>query len=382
VGQEGLPASQGHRQPLRRRPSTSASASSTPRSGYRPRASSWKEGPDKVQTCAPSSATPPQEYKGSQALHEGSLLRRVGGAVPPPRRQGSGLDPAQHQHEGGPHWFLKHKRRPCPRRHVRPVQHARPLRQGARARASSPRVPSARTRQVIERMLGEGTIKPKQVAEIQASQGELDKGGLPMPGASAHHHVVPRSVARSAPRPRGAAGTAWPPTKIKTQHSDGTSGWHQATPARSWPRTVTASAAASRSRRLQPRAQREVAACSSSTLTSERAPGHPRPRRPRRRGDGARSRRPDGETRARSLELANEKLHSRRGMFIDALSHFQVDENTWVVNLDKSARWIDDGMPEHNMLENRCSRARRRRSRQGRHHYVVVPFQHNRPSRT
>jgi hypothetical protein len=82
-------------------------------------------------------------------------------------------------------------------------------------------------------------------------------------------------------------------------------------------------------------------------------------------------------TRAKIAELANQKLHTRRGMFMDALTHFQVDDNTWVVNLDKSARWIDEGLPEHNMLENLLKSKKAKISKDG-HRYLVVPFQHNR----
>lgn len=83
------------------------------------------------------------------------------------------------------------------------------------------------------------------------------------------------------------------------------------------------------------------------------------------------------QTRGKILELAKERLHSRRNMFVDALSHFQVDETTWVVNLDKSARWIDEGMPEHNMLEKLLKSKKAKTAKDGTK-YVVVPFQHNR----
>jgi hypothetical protein len=82
------------------------------------------------------------------------------------------------------------------------------------------------------------------------------------------------------------------------------------------------------------------------------------------------------QTKGKVTEIANEKLHSRRGMYLDALSHFQVDENTWVVNLDKKARWIDDGMRERNMLESLLKSKKAKRAKDG-STYVVVPFQHN-----
>lgn len=81
-------------------------------------------------------------------------------------------------------------------------------------------------------------------------------------------------------------------------------------------------------------------------------------------------------TRAKIVELANEKLHTRRAQFIEGLSHFQVDETTWVVNLDAKARWIDEGMKEHSMLDDLLKSKKAKRSKDG-STYVVVPFQHN-----
>lgn len=81
-------------------------------------------------------------------------------------------------------------------------------------------------------------------------------------------------------------------------------------------------------------------------------------------------------THAHIVEMAQQKLHTRRGTFIEALSYFQVDENTWVVNLDAKARWIDEGMDAHNMLEDLLKSKSAKRAKDG-SAYVVVPFQHN-----
>lgn len=55
---------------------------------------------------------------------------------------------------------------------------------------------------------------------------------------------------------------------------------------------------------------------------------------------------------AHMLQLANDRLHSRREMFVDALSKpVQEGENTWLIILDKKARWIDDGMERHEMID-------------------------------
>jgi hypothetical protein len=81
-------------------------------------------------------------------------------------------------------------------------------------------------------------------------------------------------------------------------------------------------------------------------------------------------------TRGKIVELAQEKLHTRRSMYLDALTHFQLDDNTFVVNLDKSARWIEDGMPEHSMLDDLLKSKKVKRAKDG-SAYLIVPFQHN-----
>ena len=80
--------------------------------------------------------------------------------------------------------------------------------------------------------------------------------------------------------------------------------------------------------------------------------------------------------RGKIVELANEKLHTRRKPFIDALTHFQIDESTWCVNLDASAKWIDDGMEEHDMKPGMLKSPKAKRAKDG-STYLVVPFELN-----
>jgi hypothetical protein len=168
------------------------------------------------------------EYKGSGHCMKGhcyvaseALYHLLGGKE-------AGWTPHTIQHEGGPHWYLKHNGGrvldPTSDQFNTPIPYDK-----GQGKGFLTAMPSDRARQVIEQMLGEGTVKPNQAAEINGSKEELDKGGLPMPGASAHHHVVLPVGSTIGTTPAGAAGTALASTKIKTQHSDGTSGWHQAT---------------------------------------------------------------------------------------------------------------------------------------------------------
>lgn len=54
---------------------------------------------------------------------------------------------------------------------------------------------------------------------------------------------------------------------------------------------------------------------------------------------------------AKVLELASTKLHARRQKFVDSLSFKQEGPDTWLIVLDKKARWIDDGMEPHDMID-------------------------------
>ncbi len=74
-------------------------------------------------------------------------------------------------------------------------------------------------------------------------------------------------------------------------------------------------------------------------------------------------------------EEAGKRLHTRRQMYIDKVTHFQVNDDTWVVNLDASVRWIEDGLPERNMLDDLLKSKSAKTAKDG-SKYVVVPFNH------
>jgi hypothetical protein len=80
-------------------------------------------------------------------------------------------------------------------------------------------------------------------------------------------------------------------------------------------------------------------------------------------------------TRAHIVEEANKKLHTRREMYIDGLSHMKLNDTTWVVNLDAKVRWIDDGMGAHNMLDDLLKSPKAKTAKDG-HKYISVPFRH------
>jgi hypothetical protein len=80
-------------------------------------------------------------------------------------------------------------------------------------------------------------------------------------------------------------------------------------------------------------------------------------------------------THAKAVELASERLHSRREMFINGL-HMSTDQaGVSIISLDASVAWIDDGMPKHSMIEDLLKSPKAKRAKDG-SSYLVVPFHH------
>lgn len=82
---------------------------------------------------------------------------------------------------------------------------------------------------------------------------------------------------------------------------------------------------------------------------------------------------------AHIIERANSRLHSRLKPYLSGLSFSQEDDDTWVIVLDKSVRWIDDGMEPHSMVEDllspRGGKGQVHTSKDG-HKWRVIPFAH------
>lgn len=82
------------------------------------------------------------------------------------------------------------------------------------------------------------------------------------------------------------------------------------------------------------------------------------------------------QSHAHLLEQVQQKLHSTREKYVDAVSFTQVNDTTWVISLDRSAMWIEEGMPEHEVLDNLLKSPKAKMAKDG-SRYLVVPFQHN-----
>jgi len=76
------------------------------------------------------------------------------------------------------------------------------------------------------------------------------------------------------------------------------------------------------------------------------------------------------------LELVQEKLHSTREKYLEGVSFKQIDKDTWAIELDPKMNWLEDGMPEHSMLDALLSSPKAKTAKDG-SKYLAVPFQHN-----
>lgn len=85
-------------------------------------------------------------------------------------------------------------------------------------------------------------------------------------------------------------------------------------------------------------------------------------------------------TYAKVVELAQSQLHTSREEYLRNLSYDKENEGTWVVTLDKSAMWIEEGMPRHEMIDDLLKNARISKKTGAR--YKVIPFPIKGPAAT
>lgn len=82
------------------------------------------------------------------------------------------------------------------------------------------------------------------------------------------------------------------------------------------------------------------------------------------------------ETYAKVLELADQRLHSRKATFMDNLYLNPGDKGSWSIILGPKAMWIEDGMDAHSMIQSMLRSRKTKSGKNGR--YLVVPFEHTR----
>jgi len=82
-------------------------------------------------------------------------------------------------------------------------------------------------------------------------------------------------------------------------------------------------------------------------------------------------------TFAHIQEEVQEKLHSTRDKYIQAMKIDQADEDTWVITLDKSAMWIEEGIPPNKDMLDGLLKSKKAKTAKDGSRYLVVPFKQN-----
>jgi hypothetical protein len=86
-------------------------------------------------------------------------------------------------------------------------------------------------------------------------------------------------------------------------------------------------------------------------------------------------------THAKTLELANEKLHSTRSIYTSSLDFKEEAPGIWVVSLDEKAMWLEEGRKSGDMTEDLLKRNYKVAKDGSR--YRAIPFSHSKgPSAT
>ena len=85
-------------------------------------------------------------------------------------------------------------------------------------------------------------------------------------------------------------------------------------------------------------------------------------------------------TYARTVELANEKLHTTREDYIEALDYKEISKGVWVVSLSEKMLWIEEGKDAGSMIDDLLKK-NPKTAKDGTK-YKVIPFEHSKsPSR-
>lgn len=81
------------------------------------------------------------------------------------------------------------------------------------------------------------------------------------------------------------------------------------------------------------------------------------------------------------VEKAQERLKARRQMYLDALDIKQIsaseDNEVWAVTLNKSAGWIEEGMPAGERIEMIINGGKPAKTSKSGAKYKIIPFQYN-----
>ncbi len=88
-------------------------------------------------------------------------------------------------------------------------------------------------------------------------------------------------------------------------------------------------------------------------------------------------------THGHILEEVQQKLHSSRQKYVDALSFSKVGDDTWVISLDYPAMWIEEGIPPNTEMidwllgPGRSGKGKNIKTAKDGSRYRSIPLQHN-----
>lgn len=88
-------------------------------------------------------------------------------------------------------------------------------------------------------------------------------------------------------------------------------------------------------------------------------------------------------THGHILEQVQQKLHSSRQKYVDALSFDKIGDDTWVISLDHPAMWIEEGIPPGTEMidwllgPGRSGKGKNIKTAKDGSRYRSIPLQHN-----
>lgn len=83
------------------------------------------------------------------------------------------------------------------------------------------------------------------------------------------------------------------------------------------------------------------------------------------------------QAHAHVMEKAQERLHSRREAYVNALRFEETQPGLWVITVPEETLWIEEGQEAHSMLPDLLRSPKAKTAADG-SRYLVVPFRHDR----
>jgi hypothetical protein len=82
-------------------------------------------------------------------------------------------------------------------------------------------------------------------------------------------------------------------------------------------------------------------------------------------------------TYARTVELANEKLHTTRKKYIESLDYKEISKGVWIVSLNEKMLWLEEGKESGSMVDDLLKKNAKVAKDGSR--YKAIPFEHSKP---